>query len=131
MLAQVIKKGSPKYKTLPNEIERKVEFAKEVWESDLKFHFENEEKILFPQFKGRDYEIDLLIKEMFEEHKMIRTLIGRLEDENDYEDTLNKLGLLLEEHIRKEERILFERLEDLFETELNEMVPIESVKDSL
>jgi hemerythrin-like domain-containing protein len=68
---------------------------------------------------------------MLEEHKMIRALINRLEDENNHEDTLNKLGLLLDEHIRKEERVLFEKLEDLFETELNVMVPIDSVKDSL
>jgi hemerythrin-like domain-containing protein len=130
LLAQVIKKGSPEFKTLPNNIKDQVKYTKEIWETDLKFHFENEENILFPKIKGRDYEIDLLIKEVLEDHRLIKGLIKKLDDDEGNESTLHKLGQLLNDHIRKEERVLFPKIEKHFETDLNEMPEIESVNNS-
>ena len=121
MLAQLIKKGAPEYKDLPTDIAGKVKYTKDIWENELKQHFTNEEKILFPVMKGKDEEIDILIEEILEEHIKIKSLVADLNKTENYETTLNNLGILLEQHIRKEERQLFVKIQTLFENELNDL----------
>lgn len=121
MLAQLIKKGAPKYKGLPTDIMGKVKYVKDSWENELKQHFENEEKILFPVMKGKDDGIDILIEDILEEHNKIRSLVADLSKTENYETALNDLGILLEGHIRKEERQLFVKIQALFENELNDL----------
>ena len=121
MLAQLIKKGAPEYKGLPTDLAGKVNHVKESWEKDLKLHFENEEKILFPFVKGKDKEIDKLIEEILEEHKLIESLVKNLDTHSDIESLLDHLGKTLENHIRKEERELFHKIQMSFGEELNKL----------
>jgi iron-sulfur cluster repair protein YtfE (RIC family) len=131
MLAQLIKKGAPEYKGLPTDTIGKVKYAKEAWEKELKLHFNNEEKILFPFVKDKDEDLDKLIGEILEEHKQIKALLKNLDTSQNKEEVLNDLGILLEQHIRKEERQVFKMIQLLFEDELNELEgKIISVKDS-
>ena len=131
MLAQLIKKGAPEYKGLPTDLNGKVNHAKEAWKKELKLHFENEEKILFPFVKGRAAELDLLIGEILDEHKLIEQLVKDLDTNADKEEILNQLGLALEEHIRKEERQVFQKIQHLLGDELKELDgKIIAVKDS-
>jgi iron-sulfur cluster repair protein YtfE (RIC family) len=98
---------------------------------DLKLHFWNEENILFPLVKGKNNKVDELIEEILVEHSKIKNLIVELDTTENYETTLNDLGVLLEQHIRKEERQLFVQIENHFETELNEIEgKIVAAKDS-
>jgi iron-sulfur cluster repair protein YtfE (RIC family) len=121
MLAQLIKKGAPEYKGLPTDIIGKVKYAEEAWEKELKVHFNNEEKILFPFVRGKDAKLDQLIDEILVEHKQIKKLFDKLNKSSDKEAVLNNLGILLEKHIRQEEREVFQKIQTLFKDELNEL----------
>jgi len=131
-LAQHIKKDAPENKVLPNDVDGKVNYTLKSWNEELKIHFRNEEKILFPAVRGRDEIIDNLIAEVMIEHKEIERLIGQLNQPGYHIDTLDTLGYLLEHHIRKEERELFDKIQKVFgEDELNRLVDeIEPVKNN-
>ena len=68
-------------------------------------HFEAEEKYVFP-ILGNDNE---LIKQAVEEHKLISALFS---DISDIEDSLKQIQTELEKHIRFEERILFNEIQN-------------------
>lgn len=113
ILSQVIKKGSPQYKNLPDTTEGKKDYAIRFYYDELIKHFEDEEKILFPVVNGKDVEIDNLFEEIVAEHKKIKQLINQLELGENVEDTMDELGYLLESHIRKEERNLFGKIQEI------------------
>ena len=117
ILAQLIKKGSPQYKNLPNTTEGKKDYSIKFYYDELVKHFEDEEKILFPVVNGKDDEIDNLVEEIITEHKKIKQLINRLESDEDVENNLNELGSILESHIRKEERDLFMKIQAILTKE--------------
>jgi len=113
ILAQLIKKDSPHYKKLPHTTEGKKDFTIRFYNYELIKHFEDEEKILFSFVKGKDNDIDKLIEEIITEHKKIRQLINQLEPGEDVENTMDELGHILESHIRKEERNLFGKIQEV------------------
>jgi len=123
ILAQLIKKGSPQYKNLPNTTEGKKDYSIKFYYDELIKHFTDEEKILFPVVNGKDDGIDELIEEIKTEHKNIKQLVNQLESDEDVENTLDELGNILESHIRKEERNLFMKIQEIL-TE-NELTSIE------
>ena len=113
ILAQLIKKGSPQYKNLPNTTEGKKDYSIKFYYDELVKHFEDEEYILFPVVIGKDDEIDNLVEKIITEHKKIKQLVNQLESDEDVENTLNELGNILESHIRKEERDLFMKIQKI------------------
>lgn len=121
MLAQLIKKDSPEYKGLPRDIDGKIGYVVSSWQNELKYHFENEEKILFPKIVGKNPGIDDLLKEIINEHDQIEKMIFELEGSKNKISDLNKLGILLEKHIRKEERQLFQLIQKHLTVELNDL----------
>jgi len=121
-LAQLIKKNSPKFKNLPNDLEGKKNYTITFYENDLLHHFYLEENIILPAVKGRNKEIDKLFEEMIVEHKNIERTVESLKENTDIEDKLDEIGLMLQDHIRKEEKILFEKIQDeLSEDELQKL----------
>ncbi len=122
VLAQILKKGAPQYKGMPSTIEGKKEYTVLFYSSDLIRHFKDEEEILFPIVKGRSSMVDNLINEIIDEHRKIENLISEIQNTDDLEKILNDFGILLEKHIRKEERELFNVIEKLLsENELSEI----------
>ena len=113
LLAQLIKKGSPNYKYMPETTEGKKDYSIRFYNDELIKHFEDEEKILFPMVRGKDDEIDNIFEKILTEHIKIKQLFNQLELNENVEDTIDELGHLLESHIRKEERILFERIQEI------------------
>ncbi len=113
ILAQLVKKGSPKYKNLPETTEGKKDYSIRFYNDELIKHFEDEEKILLPVVNGKDDEINNLIEEIITEHKKIKQLINRLDSDEGVENTLDELGNILESHIRKEERNLFMKIQEI------------------
>jgi len=88
----------------------------------LKGHFKLEEEVLFPSIKGFDTELDELAVEVAAEHSKLRELIERLVAANHQESRLDELGFALEAHIRKEERVLFQKIQEvLSEKELENL----------
>ncbi|HET55403.1 MAG TPA: hemerythrin domain-containing protein [Ignavibacteria bacterium] len=129
-LAQLIKKDAPVYKDLPNDVEGKISYTIKAWKEELNYHFKNEEEILFPAVENRDEKIDELIDELLVEHEEIEYKISQLKTSSEKEEILNDLGYILEQHIRKEERELFDRIQEVFgEDELDNLIDkIEPVK---
>jgi hemerythrin-like domain-containing protein len=111
ILAQQLKKGAPQYKGMPSTLEDKKEYTLSFYKTDLKQHFLNEEKILFPAAKNKNAVVDKLIGEVISEHRKMEALIRDLEKTDLLENVLDELGHLLEKHIRKEERDLFMEIE--------------------
>jgi len=124
ILAQLIKKGSPSYKYLPETTQGKKDYALQFYNTELIRHFEDEEKVLYPLVKSRDKVIDSLFEEIIAEHQQIKKLITNLKSNNNVEDTMDELGYLLESNIRKEERKLFPLIQNLLSDE--ELIHLEN-----
>ena len=114
MLAQLIRKGAPEYRTLPNTPEEKKEYTIQFYRDHLSKHFSEEENILFPFIKGKNNSIDEMIYDLIKEHNLINDIIITLDDNPDFEIKLDRLGGLLNSHIRKEERELFPKIQQEF-----------------
>jgi len=114
ILAQLIKKDAPEYKALPKSTKEKVVYTLNFYSDNLIQHFFNEEKILYPFVRYRDKEIDELFDEIISEHNQIKILIKKLETSYTPYEVLHDIGILLETHIRKEERVLFQKIQEVF-----------------
>lgn len=112
MIAQLIKAGSPEYKGLPTSTTDKKLFTIKFFEENLIPHFKKEEEVLFPRSKKKNPLIKKLIIDLINQHKEISTLIDNLKGSSQPEIELDKLGKLLEAHIRKEERELFPMIQE-------------------
>lgn len=112
MLAQLLKKNAPVYKGLPTTIDGKCEYALNFYDMHLIKHFIQEENML-GYLKITDDSFNTLSAEIFSEHVRLRELFGQIKTGVELETTLNNLGVELEAHIRKEERVLFPQLEQL------------------
>jgi len=79
----------------------------------LRSHFEIEETHLFPTVVARLPDEANLVAQLLEEHLAMRTRIRDLERDptTDLEVRLPALGRLLEAHVRREERVLFETMQ--------------------
>jgi hemerythrin-like domain-containing protein len=84
----------------------------EFWEVDGRDHFRAEEEVLLPVW-ALYAEVDRVgVARMLEEHLEIRREALRLAREEVTIERLQKLGQLLHDHVRFEERELFPRVEE-------------------
>lgn len=88
------------------------DFILQFWQDDLLKHFEAEEQVLVP-FAKPYANLEPLITRMLLEHQQIVLLINRINNEARAEqlDTIKEFADKLEQHIRFEERELFEQLQ--------------------
>src|SRR5690606_3314691 len=86
------------------EMERMQEYAKWFYEHEIKPHFKDEEKYLFPILED-DNE---LVERALKEHRRLKRLFN---DTKNPEKSLNNLEEELDAHIRFEERILFNEIQ--------------------
>ena len=117
-MAQGIKKNFIKTNLGTSSISNKVKSVIHSYNTELLPHFNHEETLLFPLAMGKDAELDILINEIVKEHDKIGEAISKIEEGNS-EQNLDDLGFLLESHIRKEERIVFSKIEEILGDELN------------
>lgn len=113
LLAQLIKKNAPDYKGLPKDLQGKINYTLETYNSSLINHFDDEEKILFPFVVGKDGKLDYLIDEIIGEHRLLENLITELPTSKNQTILLDEIGRILESHIRKEERVLFPKVQKI------------------
>ena len=111
ILARLLKKNAPLYKGLPENTKDKIEYAQQHFESHIKKHFLQEEMIL-DKLKGLHEHIDKLAEEIKQEHRQLADLFNTLHTATVPEDAMDLLGETLEDHIRKEERILFPLIQE-------------------
>ncbi|TVR77950.1 MAG: hemerythrin domain-containing protein [Chitinophagaceae bacterium] len=122
LLAQLVKKNAPVYRDLPVDPNDKITYLKEQFEKKLKPHFQTEEDILFKYTKGYSEKIEMLTTELTGEHKLMSSLIEKLDSQIPDVELMDTFAHTLEKHIRKEERVLFEEIQKtLSEEELNEL----------
>ncbi|MBK9730985.1 MAG: hemerythrin domain-containing protein [Chitinophagaceae bacterium] len=117
LTAQYIKTDAPAFRGMPFSLAGKQEYVLRFFQEHLKNHFQQEEAILFLWVRKMKPEMAGLIDELVAEHRAIETLIRKIESNDDIETQLDVLGRLMELHIRKEERILFQQLQEKLSTE--------------
>lgn len=115
ILAQILKKDTPPYKGLPSDNEGKAEYTSTFFDTELVKHFNEEENLLYPYLKGKDTELDSLFLEIIDEHKQMTSLVDLIKKKINLADNLNDLGVLLSDHIRKEERKLFPLIQEVLD----------------
>ena len=108
LMAQVLKSNGPKYAGTERDAQSRKVYVQDFYRDKLKEHFREEEQILFPMAEKLSAEIKLLQTELMKEHRIMEELLLTLESSSNLESTLNELGFLLDDHVRKEERKLFE-----------------------
>jgi hemerythrin-like domain-containing protein len=86
-------------------------------------HFRAEEKVVFPMAReSLDVDGRELVGRLIEEHGRMRDLARQLGEQPSNRSLLQEFGKLLESHIRLEERLLFESLQNsLSEEEMQRM----------
>ena len=89
--------------------ERIKHYANYFYQNDLLTHFDDEEKFIFP-ILGRDHD---LIGRAMNEHRTIHQLFRKTSDTG----SLTQIKLLLDAHIRFEERVLFPEIQKVATTE--------------
>jgi len=110
ILAQLLKKNAPAYKGMPTEPPAKAAYALDLFLKDIQKHFAKEE-LLLGKLTGVNPEIDSLAKEIITEHQQLTDEFIGLQSPNNLVEQLDILGHRLEQHIRKEERVLFPLIE--------------------
>lgn len=83
------------------------------FEKELRHHFEVEETVLFPLAQEFVPEARALVGNLLSDHRAMESSVKQLcrVEESDLAHKLKEFGLLLEEHIRREDRELFPMFE--------------------
>jgi hemerythrin-like domain-containing protein len=87
-------------------------YVKWFWENHLLSHFKKEETVLIEYVPADNTHV----KQMFEEHQQIVNKISEIEKQPN-EKLLLEFSTLLETHIRFEERVLFNEIEEILNEE--------------
>lgn len=111
ILAQICKRNSPQYKGMPATIDGKAEYALKMWETELKPHFQREEKYLIPISKSKTDKLKELCERIILEHEQIGKLIDKIALGAELEFILDEFGKLLDNHVRFEEREWFDEIQ--------------------
>jgi len=92
-----------------------VEIAHQ-FETEIKVHFAAEEQIVFPAARVFG-ELNPLIEDLLTDHQRLRACFAKAEARQSSQEELLAFARRLAEHVRKEERQLFERLQELMPKE--------------
>ncbi len=93
----------------------------QLYDQEISFHFAAEEKILFPAADKHD-ELQQLVDELRIEHTLLRRNVERARVRQFTVTDLQVFTATLSEHVRKEERQLFEGMQRLLSSaELQEL----------
>jgi hemerythrin-like domain-containing protein len=88
----------------------------QLFEQEIEIHFTAEEAVIFPAARGFS-ELVPLVEELIVEHGVLRELFRQAEARCMSPQTLSTLGQQLSAHIRREERQLFERMQQLMNSQ--------------
>jgi len=82
----------------------------QIFEQEIQVHFSAEEKVLFPAAE-QFADLEALVRELREEHRSLRDFFSRASRRTLDQPGLREFAASLSRHIRKEERQLFEGLQ--------------------
>ncbi|MBW8684847.1 hemerythrin domain-containing protein [Chitinophaga rhizophila] len=109
-VCRYLKNDAAAYEGFPLETDAKLAYIVKVFQEVMVPHIQKEE-YLFEVCMGRHAEIDLLIRELTLEHQQISRMYSALTENTDMIAAMDVLARSLEAHIRKEERVLFEKIQ--------------------
>lgn len=125
---KLLKEDHKKVKMLFGEVEGLGDRAKaqrkklfQKIDQELTVHSKIEETIFYPEFRRRaqDSEERDEVLEAYEEHGIVKTLIGELEDldakDETYKPKLSVLKDLVDHHVKEEEGTMFKMARELFD----------------
>jgi hemerythrin-like domain-containing protein len=87
-----------------------------IFDNEIQFHFGAEEKVLFPAAEKIE-SLRPLVKHLRSEHGMLRGFFARAQARKLDAASLKTFGETLAQHIRTEERQLFEQIQQLISAE--------------
>lgn len=116
-VCRYLKNDAAAYEGFPLETDAKLAYIVKVFQEVMVPHIQKEE-YLFEVCAGRNPEIDEIIKDLVQEHQQISRMYSALTENTDMISAMDLLARSLEAHIRKEERVFFEKLQ----TELPEVL---------
>ncbi|HLV01284.1 MAG TPA: hemerythrin domain-containing protein [Acidobacteriota bacterium] len=113
VLAQRLKRGYSKSPSSdwPDDLLEQRTRVLDFYRSQLAPHFRAEEDFLFP-LAEQYLEDRQIVSELRQEHQDIESLIDSLRETQELSEAFAKLGEILERHIRKEESVLFEKMQE-------------------
>lgn len=111
MLSQLLMADAPNYPNLPTETIDKQRYAVDLFDRVIKQHMRLEEQVLFPMCAGLHPEIDQLIYILIDDHCEIENLFQKMQSEVNTAIIMDELAHLLADHMRTEERELFELIQ--------------------
>ncbi len=112
MIAHPMKINGPRYKGIPEDNIQKAEFYLRFYDEILSGHARDEEHLVFQKVMGIIPQIDKCVKELTNEHRQIDKLTEDLRAIPGDKIIMDRLGRLLELHVRKEERELFPLIQE-------------------
>lgn len=113
----LIKKGVQK----KADIVTLTDFTNSFWKDDLKKHIDAEEELLIPFLVKHKFE-NRYINIMKTDHSIIRSVLDRLNSFDNRHKVFEIFASLVEQHIRFEERFIFQKVQDvLSENELEQL----------
>ena len=112
ILARLLQKNAPAFKSLPLDIDGKASYAIKFFNKELINHFEDEEKIM-ALITGYNEKLDQKIQTIIREHRELRSLFQSINGHSNLVELFDSIGKELEIHIRKEERELFPMIQEL------------------
>jgi iron-sulfur cluster repair protein YtfE (RIC family) len=109
-VCRYLKQDAAPYEGFPLETDAKLAYIVNVFQEVMVPHIQKEE-YLFEACLGKNKEIDTLIRELMLDHQRISRMYSALTENPDMIVAMDLLARNLEAHIRKEERVLFEKIQ--------------------
>lgn len=111
-VCRYLKTDAAAYEGFPLETQAKLEYMVKIFQEVMVPHIQKED-YLFELCRGHHAEIDVMLDELLQEHRAISGMYSALVDSKDIVSDMDALARSLEEHIRKEERVVFEKFQEL------------------
>lgn len=121
LLARGLKRGASDHlrATLPHDERALAAHVCGVFDAELAPHFAIEEELVVPAARGRDGSLDAVCDAVLDEHARLGAMIAELRapatSPMRIAELLDAFGTLLELHVRNEERVLYERVQDVLD----------------
>ncbi len=107
LLSQQIQADRVMMNGWPPDLEGRARFVARFYDEHLTTHFKAEEESLFPLITAHIPDGSSIVDELLNEHRTIERFVQDFASGNATSQRLKEFGLVLEGHIRKEERQLF------------------------
>ncbi|WP_343702266.1 hemerythrin domain-containing protein [Chitinophaga sp.] len=110
-VCRYLKKDAAPYEGYPLDADSKMAYMVKVFQEIMVPHIQKED-YLFEQCRGHRADIDALLDELIAEHRVISGMYSALVDNPNPVEAMDQLARSLEAHIRKEERVAFEKMQE-------------------